>query len=217
MTLYSDRESNTDHAIRCSKRAQHNRRWGECQGRGDDGAMKEIRFNKYATGRVWQCELPDLDYDPHQIIERRYPALAINRARPESAAIEVRLGPPRDFTGALGARFMPDSGTTLCAQLVTSDYNGEIVPWALASKRDEVRAGLPDEYVEGLLKGVDRSIHREGLGSGTLRFNRAAHAKMNSAPVVFGWLAEAVIYLLTLGDTPADVRELHPFFFKREE
>jgi len=180
--------------------------------------MKEIRFNKYATGRVWQGELPDLDYDPHQIIERRYPALAINRARPESAAIEVRLGPPRDFTGALGARFIPDSGTALCVQLLTSDYyNSEIVPWALAQTRDEFRVGLPDEYVDGLFRGVDRSTHREGLGSGTLRFDRAAHGMIGSAPVVFGWLAEAVIYLLTLGDTSADVRELHPFFFKRKE
>ncbi|HVX29478.1 MAG TPA: hypothetical protein VHA53_03280 [Nitrolancea sp.] len=179
--------------------------------------MYEIRFNDNASGRVWQGELPALEYDPLRVMHRRYPAPAIYRTRPGCAAIEVRLGPPRDLTGTLGARFMPDSSTSLCVQLMTSDDNGGIVEWALAQNSDVLRMGLPEEYVDGLFKGIDRSTHREKLGGGMLRFDRTALSMTNSAPVVFGWLAEAVIYLLTLGDAPADVRELHAFFFKKKE
>jgi hypothetical protein len=61
---------------------------------------------------------------------------------------------------------------------------------------DHPRAGLPAEFVESVFAGAFMPEEGAALGSGMLCFNRAAYNLTGSSPIVFRWLAHAVVRLI---------------------
>ena len=99
--------------------------------------------------------------------------------------------------GLLGATFEAMEGSQLVIRVDTSAPASYLVAGTLASRIDEIRAGLLDEYASAVIDGAITSPTRDRLGAGYLHFGYAAHSSAGSAPIVFSRLARLVVAALT--------------------
>jgi hypothetical protein len=110
----------------------------------------------------------------------------------------------RTLYGLLGAELESTPGTELKVAIAQHATAGECYVDSIAHCSDDVRKGLPAEYVRGVQRAVQ--LQRELLsmmGAGTLSFNRAAHGVAGSSIRVFEALTSAVLRLFTAED-PVD-------------
>jgi hypothetical protein len=98
----------------------------------------------------------------------------------------------------LGAEFVPAPVKQLVVQVPISLDTGQIIPDALVGRHDTVYAGLPQEYLPGVLDSAMNMVEMPFLGSGTLCFCRSAHGSLGSSIKFFGLLTTLVIKLLLL-------------------
>ena len=83
---------------------------------------------------------------------------------------------------------------------------------SLASKVDEVRLGMPEEYVEAVMRGVQRAGDVVGLPMhASLQFRWAAHGMVGSSRETFELASKLVFQLLTLPKGEAE-REIVALF-----
>jgi hypothetical protein len=147
--------------------------------------------------RVWVGEWPEAEYEPTNLTQQTLIAQTSSITKVATVAVELarwQLGHPSTY-GLLGAEFTPDDSGRLVIDLATSDDNGPPATWALASSRvEDVRIGLPQEYVPGVLKGL--SGVEEVFGAGRMRIACAAHGVYGSSQVIFRWLTRANISLI---------------------
>ncbi len=174
--------------------------------------MITLELSPYRKARVWLGELPDLGYEVKETVEDviEVGASAVTGVR--RAAIELYLYTgPRDLYGLLGATLTPDRSGRLMLQVAASDDDGKPVDWSLASHIDDVRVGLPRQYAESVFDGAAGTHEIRGLGSGVLRFDRAAHGRVGSASIVFRQIAGSLVRLLAAGAESISVEELERY------
>lgn len=154
------------------------------------------KFNK---ARIWLDELPDWEFRETQVFELLQETPEKRYTDACSAAIELLLPiGGRAYYGALGAEYVPAPLKQLVIQVPITLDEGSIIHNAIAGRYDTVRAGLPREYLRGVLDGVQNVPETQSLGPGTLRFCRAAHGSLGSSLWFFGVLSSIVIKLLLL-------------------
>ncbi len=146
--------------------------------------------------RIWLQELPDADYEAHEVVEHLLTAKTSALSEIRQAAVELfrhTTGP--SSYGLLGAEFTPKPTGYLVVSVAVSSTDGRRLEWAFANAIDEVYVGLLPEYISGILEGVHDA--GEILGSGVLRFQWAAHGAVGSSQRFFEELARIVVQLLT--------------------
>jgi len=153
----------------------------------------------YNRARIWLDEFPDWKLAKAHVFEHRQEASEMKETDARLAAIELFIPTGgRAYYGALGAEFVPASEKQLVVQVLISLEEGQMIPDALASRNDTVHVGLPQEYLQGVLHGILNTSEIHLLGSGTLRFCRAASGSLGSSIKLFGILTALVIQLLLL-------------------
>lgn len=86
---------------------------------------------------------------------------------------------------------------------------------SLASKVDEVRIGLPDEYVKAVISGIETArLELGSITSGKLSVTCAAHGATSSSAAIFSGLSIFLIKLLNSGDCSLSDSELVELFPK---
>jgi hypothetical protein len=113
------------------------------------------------------------------------------------AAVEMfaDLG-PRHMYGLLGGHLEPDTTDYLSVEVRVSTANERLFNDSLAMKRDEVRVGLPAEYVQGVMAGLDLAKHElNTLTPGKLTINCAAHGAIGSCAALYKHLTVVLIKL----------------------
>lgn len=161
--------------------------------------MRVLNLSLHRKARVWLGELPDLPHVDVDVLEYALPAGEPVVTEQRRAAIEVMIPTgARIIYGLLGVEFSAEDTSQLLVQVAVSPNDGEVVPWSIADRSDEVRAGLPHEYVDGVVAGVNAAESPRLLGSGVLRFNCAAHGAVGSSQDVFRRAAMIVVRLLCL-------------------
>jgi hypothetical protein len=162
--------------------------------------IETIAFTRHGKGRIWLNELPDAAYAALRVLQSIHDGMRPLVHPATSAAVEIyspRGG--RAITGLLGARFEPSDDERLIVEVAVSSGNGSPISWPFASTIDEMYAGLPLEYAHAIAEpGLPFEILRS-LGSGRLRFDRAAHGAVGSSPALFRCLASAVAQLICAG------------------
>ncbi len=158
--------------------------------------MIELKLDPNKKARVWLGELPAVPPGPVERIHEVIHAERTTSRQPGCAAVEayVHMG-PRVRWGLLGGRYISISGDQLDLQVDVA-RTGEEIDWPTASKSDVVRAGLPYEYVQGVIGGARAVEAGRLLGPGVLRFDCAAHAEAGSSISIFQQLAAVVVRLL---------------------
>ncbi|HET7037646.1 MAG TPA: hypothetical protein VFI42_18315, partial [Thermomicrobiaceae bacterium] len=135
---------------------------------------------------------------------------------PRCAAVETLIVyEPHFHNGLLGARFIPIKGVPLRITVVGSEERGKPLSDSLSMGFDELRAGLPSNLVEYVLKGALTAPELTMFSGGEIRFDCAAYGPKGTAPIAVANLARAVILLLSLNDKPVSVDQLRSILLAR--
>jgi hypothetical protein len=130
------------------------------------------------------------------------------------AAIElfVPLG-PRSMYGLLGGQFNPDAVGHLSVDVSVSAAKGRLLADNLATKDDEVRVGLPAEYAQAVLAGVDLAeTELKTLLPGKLSVSCAAHGAIGTCEAVYKHLSAILIKLFNAASLEPSDDELAKLF-----
>jgi hypothetical protein len=169
--------------------------------------MRTLELGKYRRVRVWIGELPDAAYPTVKTLTHAIAAGRESQNGLSLAAIElfVPLG-PRSMYGLLGGQWKPDETDQLSVDVSISSANERLFADSFAMTGDKVRVGLPAEYAQAVLAGVDLTKSElNTLAPGRLTINCAAHGTIGSCESVYKHLAAILIKLFNAaGAEPSD-------------
>ena len=164
--------------------------------------MKKLDLDFHSKALVWIGDYPSLIYPAIDVINQDvYTGLSINYGE-KRAALEIMLPVgSRVLYGLLGAKFIPNNSGKFSLEVLVSTNSEAVFQQSLAAKLDQVRIGLPSEYSQSVIDGTLHSLDQkslESLGSGVLRFDKAAHGEIGSSNKFFRKIAATVVQLLML-------------------
>ena len=148
---------------------------------------------------LWQGAWPAMGYAVVHVLERECRAQPTASTQVQRVAIEWRRATcgPSSY-GLLGAEWTPQGAERLLVRvLVSADVPFPGRDWHSLSSPDP-RPGLPREYADPVLRGALEAGELPALGAGVLSFCQAAHDLVGSSPLVFQWLAQAVVRVVML-------------------
>jgi hypothetical protein len=178
-------------------------------------AMRTPSIGAFRQARVWIGELPDAIYPPvdtltHVVAAGRLPIR--NGLTLATVEVFVPLG-GRALYGLLGGRLKPTKGSHLSVQLSVSAPNEHSFPDSLAEKVDDVRVGLPAEYVQGVFDGIDLAKGElNTVAAGKLFIDCAAHGAIGSSSAIFKHLAAVLVKLFNIAQAESSDEELAKLF-----
>ena len=155
--------------------------------------------------RAWLDELPPFTYQIGETLTIEPPPLGA-LVEPRSAAIELFRATNGGHYALLEAHFSPANDERLRIEIASVDGRQRhswppgdltLAPWGASYP------GLPREYIETIADVVQKCEELSLLGSGVLRFDRAAHNDVSSAPIAYAMATQGVMRLLTLA-SPAN-------------
>lgn len=115
--------------------------------------------------------------------------------------------------GLLGGQLQPDSTSHLNVDVSVASSNERLFVDSLAMKSDEVRVGLPAEYADAVLSGVDLAKEElKVLTAGRLSINCAAHGAVGSCAVIYKHLTAILVKVLNAENLEPSDDELLKFF-----
>ncbi|MBI3867777.1 MAG: hypothetical protein HY299_04525 [Verrucomicrobia bacterium] len=108
---------------------------------------------------------------------------------------------------------MPGTTGQLSIDVSIAAANGSLFADNLAGKGDEVRVGLPAEYAQAVLAGVNLvKGELNTLPAGKLTINCAAHGAIGSCEAVYKHLAVILIKLFNAADAELSDEDLVKLF-----
>lgn len=158
-------------------------------------AMRILDLGRHRRARIWIGDLPDVAYPSQKTFTHTIPAGREPYKQQRIAAVEVfvPLG-PRSMYGLLGGYLQPTSTEFLRVDLSISSSNERLFTHSLAMESDEVRVGLPAEYADAVLAGVELAKeHLNIVAAGSLQINCAAHGVVGSCAVIYKNLAAILV------------------------
>jgi hypothetical protein len=160
--------------------------------------VRTLELGKDRRARVWLGELPDAACPTVRTLTHTIAAGRESQNFVELAAIEVfvPLG-PRSMYGLLGGQMKPNAASNnLRISVSVSAANERLLADSLAMRGDVVRVGLPAEYAQAVLAGVNLAKGElNALNAGRLSINRAAHGAIASCEAVYKHLAAILVKL----------------------
>lgn len=176
--------------------------------------MKILELGKYRRARVWIGELPDAAYPSVKTLAHSVSATTEPHGKRKMAAVELLVVTgPRSLYGMLGGHFTVGPTGRLNVDVRISTANERLFADNLAGTLDEVRVGLPAEYAQAVLAGVDLAKGElNALTAGKLSINCAAHGAIGSCEAVFKHLAAILVKLFNSGSVEISDEELIKLF-----
>lgn len=161
--------------------------------------MQTLELSKYRRARVWLGEALPAEFRPTFTIERTVRPIVRRQFVRRSAALEVCI--PRGVVTSyalLGAELI-DAEAGGLEVIVGVNAVGDTYAPALASKVDEVRTGMLEEYADAVAEGVARTAESVGAPTNAaLRFGWAAHATVGSSRAIFEKASGVLLQLFTI-------------------
>lgn len=163
--------------------------------------MRTLDIGKHRQVRIWMGELPDAAYPVMRTLSYSVAAGKAPYNQPRVAAVEafVPVG-GRAHYGLLGGVFRPAPSDALNIELGISSETERRFVDSLAQRTDEVRVGLPNEYVSGVKAGIELAkAELKTLAPGTLVINHAAHGAVGSCTTIYKHVASILVKVLDVG------------------
>lgn len=167
-----------------------------------------VTFKGAISARIWIDELPPWRFPASQHMERTYPTPEPGKAARREAAVELFKIPDKQQYGGLAIRFTPGEDGQLHVRIpsIEDALHNHGTAWAdgLRGARnhpdEQPRIGLPHEYADGILKGIEDGHVAALLGAGTLSFPGATHSPADSSPLAFTTLTRILLDVLARAD-----------------
>jgi hypothetical protein len=162
--------------------------------------MKTIDLEKFKRARVWLNELPACEYVPSMVLTHVVAASHAGDPTIHCAAIEllVPLG-ARSMYALIGGEYSSNNSNTLEIELAIAD-DGPSFADSLASPSDVVKIGLPNEFVRGVIEGINIGCSElDWVCAGKLRIACSAHGVMWSSEAIFSKVASILVKLINIG------------------
>ena len=177
-------------------------------------AVRVLKLGKYGRARVWIRELPGAAYPSAKTFTHAVAAVASSENKLMLAAVEVFVPVgPRSMYGLLGGQWTSGTTNQLSVDVSIAAADGQLFSDNLAGKGDEVRVGLPAEYAQAVLAGVDLAkSEMNTLAAGKLSINCAAHGAIGSCEAVYKHLAVILVKLLNAASVEPSDDELVKLF-----
>lgn len=180
--------------------------------------VRTFELGEYRRARVWLGDLPDASYSSITTLSHAIAAHEESQNELRLAAVEVFVPAGGRFMyGLLGGEWHPDPTGQLNINVSISSSNERLFDQSLAMKNDEVRVGLPAEYSQAVLAGIEfAKSELNELPSGKLSINCAAHGVVGSCEAVYKHLAAILVKLFNgVGVEPSneDLVNLFPATF----
>lgn len=166
--------------------------------------MQNINLGFHSKARVWIKDSPSIIYPSLDILTKEIQTGLSCKLGTRRAALEIIIPVgPRVCYGLLGAEFIPNNSGNLSVEIRVSTDSESIFKNSIAAQFDAVRFGLPMEYSQSVIEGISNSLNNqviEIIGSGVIRFDRAAHGEISSSKKFFRNIASIVMQLLLLDE-----------------
>jgi hypothetical protein len=170
----------------------------------------QLALSRHRKARVWLDEVPSAEFEPTGFVRREVSRGSSPIPAKGIAAVELMV--PRGATasyGLLGAQML-DSERHVGEVTVGILGDGPPMLDSLALMPDNVRVGLLEEYVDGVVLGVKGVVKTGWHFEGNLHFRWAAHGTVGSSSAFFAEIASLVARLLSgaTSPTPGDIVRL---------
>lgn len=177
-----------------------------------------IKLNNIGTmkkGNLWIDEPSDIVYESNKILEIEMIKDNWKKWEDISLAIELFLKNRHASNYVLlGFNYKYEHIGKLKVKVKSSIYDGTIVENTLVSERDEVHAGIPQEYAEQILEVANECLSNIGCSEGTITFDIGAHGYIGSSKAIFGIATEILLKLLN-EDNKSNIENLESVIFKQ--
>ncbi|HEY6332390.1 MAG TPA: hypothetical protein VI756_23900 [Blastocatellia bacterium] len=152
--------------------------------------------------RVWWDELPPCIFDCDSPFEHSVPAGRQALSKGRLIGVEwVRPSAGPSNYGLLGLSYHPSNTHKARIRIPRLTGEGPVFSSNIAWRLEVVRAGLPEEFIPGIVDGVRCAAQQiAGLPAGEITFCAAAHGETGSSRKVFEFLAMGLIKMLELED-----------------
>ena len=176
---------------------------------GNQVNMQQINSEYNGKARLWKESVPKLIYPTIDTIEQVLCTDLPKISGEKQVALEVMIPVGGRFLyGFLGAVFKPSASEQFLLQIPVSTDSEKIFADSIAADLDQIRFGLPNEYVQSVIDSAMFHLHKyQGikiLGSGTLCFEPAAHGELSSSKRFFGDIVAVLVQLLVLNRVDTD-------------
>lgn len=169
-----------------------------------EDSVRTIRVGRLGSARVWLGVCPDAAYGSAGVQGRRV-ASGPELPMLTTTGIEALIprGPFSEY-GLLGlsGRHQKDQHE-LRLEVPWTEAEGAPWPAALVGATPSPRVGLPQEFADAVLDGLD-AASRARLAGGILAVRAAAHSPVGSSPNLMARLARACVGLMLRGDMRDD-------------
>jgi hypothetical protein len=152
--------------------------------------------------RLWVDEPTPCLFECEAAIEHSVPASRQALSKGRQIGVEwVRPSCGPSHYGLLGISYHPAESLKARIRIPRSNAEGPLFSNNIAWRLEVVRAGLPEEYVPGIVDGVRGAAHQiAGLPAGVIVICAAAHGETGSSQKVFEFLAMGLMKMLELED-----------------
>jgi hypothetical protein len=160
--------------------------------------------------RIWLDELPSAAVLSDEAARESHifecgSAIALRRA----VAIEIFQGRGASFYyGLLGGEYQPTRQGALAVVVpLDTPFPERLYSSSLAGKLDAVTIGGLPEFAVGIRAGLQQ-VDVSERPCGVLNLTCMAHGEVGSAPIVYGFLARALLFVLCRSDLPTSLDEV---------
>ena len=163
---------------------------------------------KYENGvklRIWQNEFQPFDLRPFKIIEKEFITPNENIGSSKLMAVEVCLPKNASNYAMLGLKYESCEESKIVIDVF--DFETVEFPENLGIKPDKIQLGLPEDYVDGIFQGFEKTLNKGLMRKGRYRFFIGAHGEVGSSVNIFDYTCRILMRLLIEKDFNTNIIE----------
>ena len=160
--------------------------------------LYEYKYDNGVRVKIWKNERPFGNCKVQKQIVKRLQREHSKTEHKQEMIVIVELMLPRNHNnyGMLGVEYRKGGDETNII-IDVNDCKGELYEANIAVMPDIVHKGIPAEYVDGIIKGVE-GIRKETIKCGTYIFNIGAHGEVGSSQNMFYVITNILIKILDI-------------------
>ncbi|BCN32366.1 hypothetical protein [Anaeromicropila herbilytica] len=168
----------------------------------------EYNYDNGIQIKIWDDEIPKQQLCVIKNISKRLDGNGICLEQNKTMAVELRL--PRNISNYAMLGLVYENNTiSTNIEIEINDYEEIEYVENIALKTDYIHMGIPEDYVNGIEKSINKLNNEELISNGNYKFCVGAHGEVGSSTISFMIVCSILLKLLLLENiTKEKVREI---------